>query len=344
MINNDIHPTTTKQSEIYRLIKSHNINILNRLRSIDEDARFIWDIYKNYYKGKLSIFANLRAGQWYINPKECYKCIFKSTDSHKNNYNFSTTRLNLNILEQSILNPYGLLIIDSTRKGKRYPDSFSKTIPIWCCIMNCLALEYNVNINKEQWDTNLNLPLWISNIEKDLIQTYLDNFLDKIKLTALTDHLITLLKQLSKPLRVLWVNRDTNLWTLDILKDLPFYPLLCISCSKDEYDTQMYHRNGWYYIQGAGDDEENWITNTQLTPDIYWSFKDQLLSFQNNEDLLLYIEQMHKNQWQIIKNKSNQILIKSERIISNQLEYIYHLYDISLQNCFFMFIYRLLFI
>lgn len=26
--------------------------------------------------------------------------------------------------------------MDSTRKGKRFPDSMSKTIPIWACVLN----------------------------------------------------------------------------------------------------------------------------------------------------------------------------------------------------------------
>jgi len=30
----------------------------------------------------------------------------------------------------------GCIIIDSTRKGKRFPDSMSKTIPMWSCVVN----------------------------------------------------------------------------------------------------------------------------------------------------------------------------------------------------------------
>lgn len=30
----------------------------------------------------------------------------------------------------------GCVIVDSTRKGKRFPDSMSKTIPIWTCVLN----------------------------------------------------------------------------------------------------------------------------------------------------------------------------------------------------------------
>lgn len=30
----------------------------------------------------------------------------------------------------------GCIIVDSTRKGKKFPDSMSKTIPIWTCVLN----------------------------------------------------------------------------------------------------------------------------------------------------------------------------------------------------------------
>lgn len=36
----------------------------------------------------------------------------------------------------------GCIIVDSTRKGKRFPDSMSKTIPIWTCVMNRAILNY----------------------------------------------------------------------------------------------------------------------------------------------------------------------------------------------------------
>lgn len=36
----------------------------------------------------------------------------------------------------------GCFIVDSTRKGKRFPDSMSKTIPIWTCILNRAIQRY----------------------------------------------------------------------------------------------------------------------------------------------------------------------------------------------------------
>lgn len=36
----------------------------------------------------------------------------------------------------------GCIIVDSTRKGKRFPDSMSKTIPIWTCVLNWSVYNY----------------------------------------------------------------------------------------------------------------------------------------------------------------------------------------------------------
>lgn len=36
------------------------------------------------------------------------------------------------------------MIVDSTRKGKRFPDSMSKTIPIWTCVLNRAIWNYRV--------------------------------------------------------------------------------------------------------------------------------------------------------------------------------------------------------
>jgi tRNA A64-2'-O-ribosylphosphate transferase len=29
-----------------------------------------------------------------------------------------------------------VVIADATRKGKRFPDSLSANVPVWCCVMN----------------------------------------------------------------------------------------------------------------------------------------------------------------------------------------------------------------
>jgi hypothetical protein len=43
--------------------------------------------------------------------------------------------MNLWIIE-IIMKHKGVIIVDSTQRGKKIPDALSKTIPIWCCVIN----------------------------------------------------------------------------------------------------------------------------------------------------------------------------------------------------------------
>lgn len=43
----------------------------------------------------------------------------------------------------------GCIIVDSTRRGKRFPDSMSKTIPIWCCVLNRAIERYRLQTNNK---------------------------------------------------------------------------------------------------------------------------------------------------------------------------------------------------
>jgi tRNA A64-2'-O-ribosylphosphate transferase len=82
---------------------------------------------------------------------------FKSTDGHHGNWSFNLRRPNIHLL--SIAASHGgyvampsflfllkkifqvlfcsrLILVDSTRAGKRLPDALSKTVPIWCAVIN----------------------------------------------------------------------------------------------------------------------------------------------------------------------------------------------------------------
>lgn len=39
------------------------------------------------------------------------------------------------------------MIVDSTRRGKRFPDSMSKTIPIWTCVLNRAIANFRRDFN-----------------------------------------------------------------------------------------------------------------------------------------------------------------------------------------------------
>ena len=68
-------------------------------------------------------------------------CYFKSSDGHAGHWRFSETRLNLHVAAAAAECAQqddggggggGVMLVDSTRHGKRFPDSFSTTVPIWC--------------------------------------------------------------------------------------------------------------------------------------------------------------------------------------------------------------------
>ncbi|KAF8476003.1 tRNA A64-2'-O-ribosylphosphate transferase [Kalaharituber pfeilii] len=113
-------------------------SLLHRLRSIHTDSQFLTTVISALHP-PLPVLVNKRAGEWYLDPKERQGAVyFKSTDGHYGNWGFSTRRLNLAVLEVTGGDVRGAIIVDSTRRGKRYPDSLSKTIPIWCAVINAL--------------------------------------------------------------------------------------------------------------------------------------------------------------------------------------------------------------
>jgi tRNA A64-2'-O-ribosylphosphate transferase len=50
------------------------------------------------------------------------------------------------------------ILVDSTRAGKRMPDALSKTVPIWCAVINRVVHHlYHLSLDSD-WDMNLYTP------------------------------------------------------------------------------------------------------------------------------------------------------------------------------------------
>ncbi|KAI9146250.1 tRNA A64-2'-O-ribosylphosphate transferase [Paraphysoderma sedebokerense] len=214
---------------------------------------------------------------------------FKSTDGHTGHYNFSLRRLNLHLID-ALSDCGGCFIVDSTKRGKRFPDSFTKTIPIWCCVVNRAVFSYrrsrNEDIDAEHWDTGLHLhpnipPSEISVIKNLISEKFLPMFMSSIDVSVLSG-------KLRKPIRPLWFSQDTRLFTnsLPDYRESSFAPIICLSASrlitgrtalqKDEgFMSENCRENGWVYIQGAGDDDEFW--NMGLSPQMFYKHKDTIL-------------------------------------------------------------------
>lgn len=96
---------------------------------------------------------------------------------------------------------HGLVIVDSTRKGKRYPDSFLKTIPIWCHVLNTAI--YQV-CNKKHWQVpELHLHESVE-LERPLIEVLLPQFVPT--------HMYMYIYMIGECIFKLWCQCCTN-WT-----------------------------------------------------------------------------------------------------------------------------------
>lgn len=122
-------------------------------------------------------------------------------------------RLNLHVVKQASQDS-GLIIVDSTRKGKKFPDrsvffvvnllyllmflyffslcSFSRTLPIWCCVLNRSMQEIrkssssskgnnsnndsNTSNDTSEWDAELHMPLWVSQSEQEQVRQLIDGY------------------------------------------------------------------------------------------------------------------------------------------------------------------------
>ncbi|PWN41471.1 initiator tRNA phosphoribosyl transferase [Ceraceosorus guamensis] len=119
-------------------------DVRNRLHSILLDIRFTQQLHSLHFS-HLPLIPNLRCGAWYVSPHLsrccccCCCCVpptyFKSTDGHLNTWDFSLKRPNLAFLKLT-LEKGGAVCVDSTRRGKILPDALSKTLPIWCAVLN----------------------------------------------------------------------------------------------------------------------------------------------------------------------------------------------------------------
>ena len=70
----------------------------------------------------------------------------------------------------------GFILVDSTRAGKRIPDALSKTVPIWCAVIN-RAMVLRHPEKTEGWDTELYCPPGaVSEQERTQIEKRLDGW------------------------------------------------------------------------------------------------------------------------------------------------------------------------
>ncbi|KAI9294166.1 initiator tRNA phosphoribosyl transferase [Neoconidiobolus thromboides FSU 785] len=316
--------------QIKSTVKTNNKKtiLVDRLNSIYVDALFIRDIYTNFLLSRFPILANERCGNWYIPSDIRYNdsVYFKSTDGHIGKWDFSLKRLNLNLL--SIVNQYkGAVIVDSTQKGKSYPDSFSRTIPVYCAVINLAIYNYLIENNKDNiyqdklklWDKEFYAPhTVVSKNERESILNKLPELYSKLTNSSVDIAKINELIEL--PLRPVYITMNSNLIDFNqnnqFLHDVPFLPLILITASnpnRANLKFQNKHQIEFNYIQGAGDDEESWAKGIKWQS--YWENVDSILKYKTDDQILsLFKTDSEELRFKSIKNQNNMDFIADSKV------------------------------
>lgn len=277
----ELLPNQYSLHTLQRRLHSTQFSCLNHLLSIqlDADSLVVLIDYVSNHVYQLPVICNLRNGAWYYRSPSGYS-YFKSTDGHDGTWNFNLTRINLNIALMIAKNNGGI-IIDSTRRGKVFPDSLRTTVPVWIAVLNNIVLH----------DNKVELPVFMHESMQQDIHSKLDAIIDSIPAKIKEIIINTLRDTFTRPMQPIWVNisNDGSIeWHGNYAEEylgytgdgatLPFLPVLLYSASRltcSEAEHSEHH--SWHYIQGAGDDEEHWCPKG-FDANIFWRFKDEILA------------------------------------------------------------------
>jgi len=150
------------------------------------------------------------------------------------------------------------------------PDALMKTVPIWCAVFNRVLFPEN-----EEAGRLYTPPKCVSRSEHSQIEKRLDGFARDLRKLQLD--IAGLREKISKPLRPIWVTRDSELpETPPKYED--FHPVVLCTASRRVAGGEMSESG---YIQGAGDDAEGWAHG--LTPILFWKYKDELIAAAEEE-------------------------------------------------------------
>jgi tRNA A64-2'-O-ribosylphosphate transferase len=168
------------------------------------------------------------------------------------------------------------------------PDALSKTVPIWCTVMNMTLFPENPDCYELHVP-----PQVISRSEKAQIEDRLPSFVRQ--LCDLRVDMSAIKRKVLKPLRPIWVTRG-SLLPEEVSRSDTFYPLVLCTSSRRVIGSETSEGE---YIQGAGDDSESWSLG--LDPPTFWKYRSMILQTSDDElhDLI---------QWLIDKERHSQPL------------------------------------
>ncbi|KAE8229711.1 hypothetical protein CF326_g5313 [Tilletia indica] len=292
------------QKDLHKERRRRERDLFNRLWSIKHDAEFVSKVADAL---DLPLVANLRCGAWYTAPRQTRAtCYFKSTDGHTGQWGFSLKRHNLGLVNV-IVKSGGCIIVDSTRSGKTMPDALSKTIPIWCAVLNrasALSHPGSGADRVEVFDSLVTPERLVSRSEHEQMDSRVESWAKTLMDSDLS------VPRLNGSLRPFFVTTDTDLdefveeIATGAAQDPPgrprtgpegnggpssdrpsFIPVILLSASHapsqadpSPSSSTLDNRGLDYdYVQGSGDDEENWSQG--LTPSLFWDpeYHDRIL-------------------------------------------------------------------
>jgi len=272
-------------TRVLREVKRSEHSVSNCIASIVHDASFVRQVQKRY---GYPVCGNKRCGAWYTGySKNHDTCYFKSTDGHVNQWSFSIARLNLHVAMHA-LDRGGCIIVDATRRGKKFPDALSKTVPIWAAVVNTCVLLYQMDHGLPLMDDSesfLTLPEWVPEQEQFEIEKRIDGWATQL-CDSDVDDISHLAAVMTKPLRCCWVHPSETGW-INTDMDSPILILVSASlCGLRERKQLLIGKEEimYDYVPGAGDDEESWAR--KLTPSVMWKHYEDILQ---SQDSLKYI-------------------------------------------------------
>ncbi|KAK4991711.1 tRNA A64-2'-O-ribosylphosphate transferase [Elasticomyces elasticus] len=253
---------STQSSKIWSSIKRSALTISNRLRSIEKDSIFVSCVKDAF---NLPLVANERCGSWYVPPEsKAGSAYFKSTDGHAGQWSFSLRRLNLQMLD-IIEQHQGCIIVDSTRRGKSMPDALSKTVPIWCTVINRALFPEDVAAHNL-----VTPPSVVSASEHAQVTQRVEDFVADF--LSLPLDFAAMRMRISKPLKPLWITPESGLPSSWQGHDR-FHTIVLCTASRCIPGGEVFDND---YVQGAADDSESWACG--LTPIIFWQSLHDLLN------------------------------------------------------------------
>ncbi|KAH9872997.1 hypothetical protein J1614_005393 [Plenodomus biglobosus] len=254
---------TPSLSTTLSTLRRSTLSLHNRLSSITSDNSFVESVASAY---DLPLIANERCGSWYISPSQKAGSVyFKSTDGHMGQWKFNLRRLNLQLLDV-VAERGGAVIVDSTRRGKSMPDALSKTVPIWCAVINRAVF------GEAGDEGRLHVPpSVVGESERFQMEGRIGGFVKQF-VEICKPHIPTLRAKLTKPLRPIWITQASSHPSTP--PSFPeFHPIVLCTASRRVQGAEI-SENG--YIQGAADDHEAWAHG--LTPQLFWKNKDLLMN------------------------------------------------------------------